>query len=125
MRLRFSYPTVSRVYKSLADIDRNGLEVYRSGRLELIDGSNGNFFTERTTPRISMITCIVVDECAGSIPIAFIPSGRSEPIAMLISTIVKRLVVIAMVSGYASRNHLRHCTVKNEGFPKCLVSCGF
>ena len=41
---------------------------------------------------------MVVLECAGSIPTAFMASGNSEPIKTLVATITNKLDVIANVS---------------------------
>ena len=50
-----------------------------------------------------MITWMVVDECAGSIPMERIPSGRVAPRTMLIITIEHKLVVMAIVSANGTR----------------------
>ena len=59
--------------------------------------------TVRTTPKISMITCIVVELWAGSIFRYFKTNGSIAPRQILLNTISARAIVIATVSASGVR----------------------
>ncbi len=60
--------------------------------------------TVNTTPKISIITCIDVELCAGSILIFFKSIGKTAPKQILVNTINANADVTAIVSAIGVRN---------------------
>ncbi len=88
--------------------------------------------TVSTTPRMSMITCIVVELWAGSTPILLKISGKIAPKQILVKTMIARADVTATVSAKGvlkavarmnpanDRMILRAHAILNSRFRNCL-----